>query len=278
MEGWKLRAALGLTLRRPIYVLGALRGPKPLARLRRALDLGITEEIQRRYFLEHPDGLARARGFELYLHRTCHIFSATVMRTGDYEPRTTDLAAKLLQPGSTFVDIGANIGWFTLLAAKLGSKVYAYEPEPGNVELLERSLQKNGFLDVEVRPIALGDHDGTVPLWISEESAGWHSTVERRGNRKIDVPCRSLDSLFPTQRLDLVKLDVEGAEPLVLAGASRLLAERRMTTILMEWNAEAWEGHGALLEPFDMYLTDGTTRFDPRAAVPERNVLLRLRA
>lgn len=277
METWKLRAAIALSFRRPGFVLGSLRGPHRLAKLRRNLDLGISQAIQDRYFRDHPEGLAHARGFDVFLQRKCHVFSARVIHYGDCEPLTSNLITSLVKPSSTFVDIGANIGWFSLLAASRGAKVFAYEPEPGNVELLKRSVEKNGFKDADVSAVAIGDRDGTVPLWLSEESAGWHSTVEQRGSRMIEVPCRTLDSLFPTERLDLVKIDTEGAEPQVLAGAARLIAERRMTTLVMEWNPGSWKDHAALLEPYDVFLMDGTTRFRPGAPVPEQNLLLRLR-
>ena len=277
MELWKLRLTFSVAARNPGLILRVATAPHPFGRFERNLDLALTEAIQTRFFKAHPDGLMRTSEFEIYLQRKPHLLSATVIRTGVQEPATSNLVRSLLNRTSRFVDVGANIGWFSLLAAGRAASVSAFEPESSNVELLRRSVQQNGFENVQVSEIAIGDHNGVVPLWISEESAGRHSTVWKTGATQRQVQCRTLDSLFPIETIDLLKLEVEGAEPEVIEGAAELIGTRRLKSVIMEWNPASWEGRLTLLDPFQLYQIDGATRFVPGRRPIDGNILLRIR-
>ena len=91
----------------------------------------------------------------------------TVARTGSYEPEVSATLREVLPPGATFVDIGANIGWFSLLAASLvgpTGRVIAIEPNPRNVALLRQSAKDNGFDNIDVVTVALGERRGAAAL------------------------------------------------------------------------------------------------------------------
>lgn len=145
-------------------------------------------------------------------------------------------------PQDTVVDVGANIGTFSVWAARrtLGP-VLAIEPFPGNVEFLERNLRANGCSSVDVVVCALTDRDAPVRLFVSENGVS-HQLSERthkiplRG--AIEVEGKTLETLIREkglERIDLLKLDCEGAEGQILGSASRdVLA--RVRRIAMEFH------------------------------------------
>ena len=95
-----------------------------------------------------------------------------------YERATTDLLKDLLHPGMIFVDVGANIGYFSLLAANLvGTEgtVYAFEPEPGNHELLRKNIELNSYSNIVMIQKAVSNKSGSAPLFLSALDSGSHS-------------------------------------------------------------------------------------------------------
>lgn len=136
-------------------------------------------------------------------------------------------AQKELRAGDTFVDIGANIGFYSLFAAqRVGrtGRVIAFEPEPRTFESLERSIQENGFAWATPHNMALSDREGTLPFhFVTDGSA--HSLVSETPERskryagQVDVRVATLDGLaLDLSRIDLVKIDVEGEEPRTVRG------------------------------------------------------------
>jgi FkbM family methyltransferase len=132
------------------------------------------------------------------------------------------------------LDIGANVGTTCLPRVMLGhvEQVYAAEPEPANFACLVRNTVRNA-LEGFVYPdrVAIGDRDGTAHLKISE-AIGGHAVVDQSQPGTVDVPLRRLDSWLRAQSVDVnavrfVKIDTQGYEAHVLAGAPQLLAARR---------------------------------------------------
>lgn len=129
--------------------------------------------------------------------------------------------------GWTVVDAGAHIGWYTLIASKkVGSqgKVLAIEPEPRNFSVVCKNIHDNKLTNVIPLKIALSDKDDYEQLAISPSPAG-HSIMSN-SNRKIIVKTRKIDSLLKElniEKIDLFKIDVEGAELKVLKGARNTL-------------------------------------------------------
>jgi FkbM family methyltransferase len=145
-----------------------------------------------------------------------------------------------LGKGSTFVDIGANIGWFSLLGASLvgaAGKVVAIEPNPRNVALLRQSAQDNGFGNIEVLAVALSERPGAVALE-TDGSNGRIIPVDGPPPEPVEaefvVASYPLDELLATAgigRVDVIKIDVEGAEPLVLRGGTATITSSRPVLI-----------------------------------------------
>ncbi len=148
------------------------------------------------------------------------------------------LLRQLITPGMTVVDVGANIGIYTRFfsgLATVSGRVHAFEPAPSNY----KHLQKNtGHLtNVQLNHAAVGDYSGIIRLFVSEELEVDHRSFDSGDGRKgIDVPAVSLDDYFTAgQRVDLIKIDVQGYELSVLEGAKRVLAENPDIKVLMEF-------------------------------------------
>jgi FkbM family methyltransferase len=174
--------------------------------------------------------VATTEGFRMHVDGADYAVGHTIARTGTYEPDVTALVRRVLRPGHTFVDVGANMGWFSLLAAGLvgpQGRVVAIEPNPANVALLEASAQENGFANIEVANMALAEHPMAVALE-TDGSNGRVIPVEEppRGPVRATyvVAAQPLDSVLESLgvgHVDVIKVDVEGAEPLVLLGGAK---------------------------------------------------------
>lgn len=152
-----------------------------------------------------------------------------LMRTGQFEVEETALVAKLLDQVDLFVDIGANIGYYTCLALKKGKPVIAFEPQQQNLRCLFQNLLSNGWRDnVEVFPLALSAYAGLLTLWgASGPSASlvrnWAGYSPRHSQI---VPVSTLDNVVAgrfSEKKILIKIDVEGAEYQVLRGSESVL-------------------------------------------------------
>jgi FkbM family methyltransferase len=149
----------------------------------------------------------------------------------------------------TAVDLGANIGYFTLLLARAvgpGGRVVAFEPDPVNAELLRRNVADNGYAQAEVVQAAVADHDGSMMLWQDPANFGDHrvraAAMDRPG---VPVPVVRLDgALPPGTRVDFIKMDIQGAEQAALAGARRVLTENRDVVLAAEFWADGIREYG----------------------------------
>ena len=156
---------------------------------------------------------------------------------GTFEPVTRRVLESLLHPGMTFVDGGANVGLYSVLASKLvGSKglVHAFEPHPGVYAVLTSNLAVNRSDNVKPWNVALGATRETALLHDSVEP-GSHTLVGVDSARGHLVHVLPLDEILGEDRVDLVKLDLEGSEPLALQGMKSILARRRKPIVVMEF-------------------------------------------
>jgi FkbM family methyltransferase len=156
---------------------------------------------------------------------------------GVWEADVMKLLARFLRPGSLFVDVGANVGYHAVFAAQLGARVVAVEPVPWTLELLRANVWRNGA-DVEVVEAAAADSAGTVRIGVDAA----HRSGAQIGGEGIEVPAAPLDELVPEGEVDVLKIDVEGAEPLVLRGASAILARSPVLAAVVEFRDEPHVG------------------------------------
>jgi FkbM family methyltransferase len=153
------------------------------------------------------------------------------------------LFTQLLRPGMTVVDAGANIGEYTLVAARRvapGGSVHAFEPTPAVVDWLRRNVALNDLHNVVINPVALSNAAGDVELFFDPMEPVSNSIVSLwHATGVATVPATTLDEYVGRAGLaavDVLKIDVEGAEIMALEGAGRLLAGEEAPIILVEAN------------------------------------------
>lgn len=189
-----------------------------------------------------------------------------------YEPELTAAIERVVQPGWTCADVGAHVGNITDTLVQLVGKrghVVAFEAHPTNADVLRARFRRARV--VEVVNAAVGD--GTVDhvgLFAGrhDHSTEWNvlgHDVEGVPTRQVlEVPATSLDAWFsPGQSLDFVKIDVEGAEGLVLAGMRRLLREARPLLAVEFHDDEAWESRRELVEAGYVFSRPDGSAIDP---------------
>lgn len=159
------------------------------------------------------------------------------------EPGTGDVLRRLIQPGMTVADVGANIGLLTLLMAWAtgpGGKVVAFEPEAIPRSNLEKMKHLNGLSWVEVRDQAVGEQAGRLTFHVSDiiGHSSLYALPEAEEARTVEVEVVRLDDVAPAKRMDVVKIDVEGAELDVLAGMSGVIAKNPDLAIVAEFGPE----------------------------------------
>lgn len=160
-------------------------------------------------------------GFKIYLD-TAESPMMKARASESYEASKFKWLQKNLTPKDVFIDVGANKGDFTLLASMYCDKVYSVEPHPDNIEWLKKSIALNSFNNVDIIEGCATSISGTVDLGIGAKS-GHHSITAHRG-KSIPVKAFRLDDVIPSKHTQLVvKIDVEGAEKLVLQGMKHIM-------------------------------------------------------
>ncbi len=160
---------------------------------------------------------------------------------GHYEPFGTRLFTASLKLGMTVIDCGANIGIYTALASgSVGStgKVYAFEPEPRNFSCLEEMIRLNQLGNVQPEHVALSDRNEETNLYLADMNMGDHRlTPTEDARQSVRIETRTLDSYWSGEipAIDILKLDVQGAEGLVLRGMSETIAKSPKLKIFMEF-------------------------------------------
>ena len=169
----------------------------------------------------------------------------TIFCKAYYEPILVTWLKEHLKPTDIFWDVGANVGAIALIAAKLCKSIYAFEPDPTNRALLEEHVSVNALHNISVMPLALANADGVSQLSLGfATNSGTHSLVKTTiGNGSIQVITHRADTLIETNTIappTVMKIDVEGAEWLVLQGAAQLLKSPTLTTIIFETEEGAY--------------------------------------
>lgn len=169
-----------------------------------------------------------------------------ILKNGCYEPETVELVSRVLTAGAVFVDVGANFGQYTLIASQIvgeAGEVHAFEPAPDTLAILVRNVKRCGRRNVVCNGTALLDTSGPACLFLSDDS-GLNSlgqTGRVAQDRRVDVATTTLSDYVDARhltRLDLIKIDCEGAELPVLRGARSVL-ERWRPAVVLEFSVHA---------------------------------------
>lgn len=167
---------------------------------------------------------------------------------GAYEPIEAYLFCQLIKPGMTIIDAGANIGFYSLLASSyLGEKgkVFAFEPVPANYKKLESNIEQSQKKNIEVIKMGLWHKLDTLTFSLSDDmqdnQGSFTASETNSSGEKFSCPVVTLDQLVAEERIpqvDLIKMDIEGAELFALQGAQNTI-EKYQPSFLMEINQEA---------------------------------------
>ncbi len=185
-------------------------------------------------------------GQKLQLHFPDDRCFEAVLFEGKFETGTTELFHQILRSDDVVLDIGANIGWYTLTAASIAraGRCHAFEPSAVVFSRLERNCALNALSNVSLNCLALGDRAGAVTLHTFTGLGHGHSSISSLGKKDYSIsqvtmiPLDQYISEQGVQRIDLIKMDVEGAEMAVLDGAGELLRGSTAPMWIIEMN---WE-------------------------------------
>ncbi|MFM5922851.1 MAG: FkbM family methyltransferase [Novosphingobium sp.] len=184
--------------------------------------------------------IATRHGFRMNLD-LAELVDRTIWSSGEWEPLETDLIRQVLRPGDSFADVGANIGYFSLLAAQLvgpAGKVHAFEANPRTFDLLCANIALNGG-PISPHLVALGESSGTA--WVAhpeEGNAGADFMVFEDPGHGQAIGLARLDALLADPALRLIKIDIEGAEAKAIRGAEALLLRADAPDLVFEFTPD----------------------------------------
>jgi len=189
------------------------------------------ETLKKPVIVKNSYGLfyCREKTFDL------HIISDT------YEWKIRKLIEKLSEKSEVIIDVGANVGKYSILSSKSNpnAKVFAVEPEKENFEVLEKNKKLNNCKNLKLIKVALNDKNQKVKLYKAEINKGGHSLKHSSNSQNFEiVDGEKFDDVFSNkiQRIDLLKIDAEGAELEILKGAQNFLKNKRIKNIIIELN------------------------------------------
>lgn len=184
-------------------------------------------------------------GHLLYVDPQDQSVSAHLIARGAWEFWVEHAVRNLVREGDHVVEVGANVGYFTIVMARLigeGGRMVSFEANPHLAELVRRSLLLNGYSPrAEIRAEAAADREGVLEFFTSATmNGGGHLGIlheaEVSGRQPMTVPAVTLDGVIGDRPVQVLRMDAEGAEPLVLAGAKRMIAGSPELRICMEWD------------------------------------------
>lgn len=169
----------------------------------------------------------------------------------EWESATTKLFRKLIKKWDVVIDLGANIGYFTLLSARLvgeQGRVYSFEPEPKNFKYLKKNIELNGYKNVFPQNKAVSDKNGKIKLYICHYDSGHHTINQHKGidsykpdfkdkEEFVEIETVRLDDFLEgrEQKVDVMKIDIEGAEMLALSGMDKTIKQNKTLKIFVEF-------------------------------------------
>lgn len=195
---------------------------------------------------ERKSSVVTLEGFKLAVHQHDTIISESIRQNKIWAQSETRLFRELITPGMVVIDVGANIGYFSLLASTLvgsGGCVHAFEPDPVNCGLLRKNVRMNHASNIKVVQAALSNNDEPLQLFLNSDNKGDHRIWEATGEARtrISVKAMTLDQyLNKTGTVPkFIKIDVQGAEGYVLEGMKETLAQSALSYLILEFWPEA---------------------------------------
>jgi len=180
-------------------------------------------------------------------------FAINLVAPHGYEPEMGETLRRYLRPGATFVDIGANEGFFTVQAAKIvgpSGRVLAVEPQGRLQEVIQKNLELNGLRNVTLLRSAVSDRPGEAELHISPSTNTGSTGLSQSTRYRVPheaVPVNTLEAILAKagiQSVDLMKMDIEGFEYEAITGAEKLFKEKRIQALALEMHPELMRARG----------------------------------
>jgi FkbM family methyltransferase len=232
-------------------------------------DHWLVREMVNRLQYRLPVHVRLGNGMRIKVHANDHV-GAEIIRKGYYEPEVVRLFEHFLNPGMTFVDIGAHVGQYTLISSQLvgpTGQVHSFEPDPQTYSWLDFNVRRNKLANVTTNQAALSDTPGKLELFLSKIGDVGSNSLRPPNNfsgRTVEVPCFTIDGYLAERGIktvDFLKIDVEGAEYAALSGAKALLSGNDRPLLICEFEeqrqiafksscarlAELLKGHGYTL-------------------------------
>ena len=256
----------------PGWVLGSGQLDTPSRYLRRI----VWRQFRRPFRVEWLEGLR----INLYPGNES---SRSIFVSGFYDPNELSLLARILRPGMTFIDVGANMGLYSLFGArKVGAsgKVVAIEPSRREAGIIREHIEGNGLGNVTLLAVAVTDREGEAELLVASLAKSGHNTLGAFGfdtalDHRERVRSVRLDDVVREQsltRVDVIKMDIEGAEELALRGAERTLRDHR-PLLLMELSHRSLQHQQSSAERLLELLGEfgySVYGFEPESGLPSR--------
>jgi FkbM family methyltransferase len=195
-----------------------------------------------KYNKKEPVIVKEIQGSRMYLDMRDKGVSRELALKGIREEIFTGTLRESLGEGDCVLDIGANIGYYALMAARLvgpRGKVYAIEPVPHNMKLLDDSIRINNYTNIETFPLAMGQSDGAATMYVSDHP-NWSSFYRpRKVTGEIDIRVSSVDSFLKGKRPPgVIRMDVEGYEYEIVRGMNDFLASGQPLRLFIEFHPD----------------------------------------
>jgi FkbM family methyltransferase len=182
---------------------------------------------------------AQVQGHKMFLDSKD---SLNLSINGVYEPLETEIVKQEIKKGDVVLDLGANIGYYTLIFAQLvgeEGRVFAFEPDDTNFNLLKRNVEINGYKNVTLVQKAVSHQTERVKLYLHEENKGMHNIYEPDSpdSPAIEIETVSLDDFLEsyTEKIDFIKMDIEGSELDAIEGMSSILQKSKNVKLMVEF-------------------------------------------
>jgi len=186
-------------------------------------------EYQQKRFYERRK-LVNLQRFKIYVMVDDLDVGLQIMRGNSYEPHVTQSLINILKSGDVFVDVGANIGFLTLLAASIvqsSGKVISFEPNVQNLQLIYASILENNFENIRVYPFAVSDSQQIMKIKHFCSNGFLESPTSDQKNIQLVQTVRIDELLQSEKQINVIKMDIEGYEPSALRGMDNLIRKHR---------------------------------------------------
>jgi len=184
----------------------------------------------------------RVRGLKVYSNTPDRLLASFLWKTSILESYETQLLPQLVKPGMRVADIGANIGYYALLMARLvgpTGEVIAFEPDPNNYRLLAKNAGHNHFDTITAVNKAVSNYNGRAHLFINKGHRGDHRIYAGDESRSaVEIEATTLDAYLAGNPIDVVKMDIQGAEMLAFDGMAATVARYPGLIILTEFSPQ----------------------------------------